>query len=129
MQQRNHDECWCECKELNDCGSCINDYIWNPCTCYCECNKASKIDEHSDIKNCYCERSLFIKLVSTWEDEISNTNETSLDNETAICENNFLNQTISLVIICTLLLAVLSVGCYFYYARYWEIRICSIILI
>ena len=33
-----------------------------------------------------------------------------------ICENN--SHTISLVIICTLLLAVVSIGCFYYYTRY-----------
>ena len=26
-------------------GSCEDDYIWNPSTCYCDCNKACKIVE------------------------------------------------------------------------------------
>ena len=27
-------------KELDDWSSCKDDYIWNPSTCECECNKA-----------------------------------------------------------------------------------------
>ena len=40
----NYDECWCDCKELNDWGFCINGYIWNPSTCDCKCKKTRKID-------------------------------------------------------------------------------------
>ena len=29
-QKWNHDKCWCDCKELRACDSCIDDYIWNP---------------------------------------------------------------------------------------------------
>ena len=39
----------------------------------CECNKACKIDEYLDIKNCSCERRLISKLVLQCEDEILNT--------------------------------------------------------
>ena len=48
-QKRNHYKCWCECKELND---------WRCCDC--ECNKACKFHEYLDIKNCSCERHLFV---------------------------------------------------------------------
>ena len=37
-QKRNHDECRCECKNY-DLSSCQADYMWNPTTCDCECNK------------------------------------------------------------------------------------------
>ena len=36
----NHNECRYECKELDDWDSCKDDYIWNPSTSDCECNKA-----------------------------------------------------------------------------------------
>ena len=49
-------------KELNDQGSCKNDYMWNPGTCNFECNKACKIDEYSNSKKCSCKkRHLMIK--------------------------------------------------------------------
>ena len=32
----------------DDCGSCKDDYMWNPSICDCECNKACKTDENSD---------------------------------------------------------------------------------
>ena len=50
-QKWDHNEYWCECKELDDWGSCKNDYMWNPSMCDCEYNKACKSDEYLDIKN------------------------------------------------------------------------------
>ena len=43
-----------------------------------ECNKAYKIEQYLDIKNCSCKKHLFRKLVIACEDEILNTIETSL---------------------------------------------------
>ena len=43
-QKWNHDECRCECKELDNWGSCKTYYIWNPSTSDYECNEACKID-------------------------------------------------------------------------------------
>ena len=51
-QEWNHDECQCECKGLDDWSSCEDDYIQNPSTCGCECNKAFRINEYLDLKNC-----------------------------------------------------------------------------
>ena len=51
-QKWNHNESRCNCKELDDWGSCENDYMWNPSTCDSKCNKTCKIDEYLDIKNC-----------------------------------------------------------------------------
>ena len=31
----NNDECRCECKELDNSGSCKNEYMWNYKTCDC----------------------------------------------------------------------------------------------
>ena len=39
-QKWNHDEYRCECKKFNDWSSFKDNYMWNPCTCDCECNKA-----------------------------------------------------------------------------------------
>ena len=77
-QKWNHNEVRCECKELDDWGSCKNDYLWNPSTCDCECNKASKIYEYLDIKTCSCKNRLIGKLVLACEDEILSTTETHL---------------------------------------------------
>ena len=48
-QKCNHDECRRDCKELDDSGSVKDDYMWNPITCDCECNKACKIDEETPL--------------------------------------------------------------------------------
>ena len=37
--------------------------MWNATAYDCECNKASKINEYLDIKNCSCKKLLFGKLV------------------------------------------------------------------
>ena len=76
----------CEYKELDDCGSCKNSYMWNPSTRDCKCNETYKIDEYLDIKNCWCEKPLFGNLALVFEDEILNTIEASLDNKKVICE-------------------------------------------
>ena len=100
-QKWNQDECWCGCKELDDWSSCKNDYMWNPSTCDCECNKACKIDEYLNIKNCSCEKRLFGKLVLACEDEKLNTAETSFDDKKVTYEkSNCLIHSISLAIIC-----------------------------
>ena len=65
----NHNKCRCECKELDDSGSCKNDYMSNPSTCDCECKKACKIDEYVNTKNFSCKKRLFGKLVLVYEDE------------------------------------------------------------
>ena len=94
--------------------------MWNPSTCHCECNKACKIDKHFDIKNCSCKKRLISKLVLECEEKTLNTTENSLgDKKVVACEkSNFLIHTISLIIICLLLLVVISISCYFYYTKY-----------
>ena len=69
-QKWNQDKCWCECKELNDWGSCEKSYMCNPIRCNWECNKACKIDEYLDTKNCSRGKRLIGKLVSAHENEI-----------------------------------------------------------
>ena len=64
--EMNHDECWCECKRLDDWSSWKDDYMWNLSTCDCECNKEKR------------KKRLIGKVVSECEDEISNTTETLL---------------------------------------------------
>ena len=78
-QKWNHDKCWCDCKELRACDSCIDDYIWNPTMWNREWNKACKTTEHLNIGNCSREERLLDKLVLICEDEILITTETSLD--------------------------------------------------
>ena len=78
-QKWDHDDCQCECKELDDWGSCEKRYLWNPSTCGCDSNKVSKIDENVDTKNCSCEKRLIVKLALVCEDELLNTTKTSVD--------------------------------------------------
>ena len=73
----NHDECQCDCKELDDYSSCKDDYMGNPSTCDFEYYKACKIDEYLDIKNCSCEKRIIGKLILKCENEILNTTETT----------------------------------------------------
>ena len=81
-----YDECWCQCKEFDDWGSCTKGYMWNPSMCGCECNKASNIDEYLNTKNCSCKKYLIGKLVLECENEILDTTETSLDHKKVICK-------------------------------------------
>ena len=72
--------------------------MWNPITCDCNCNKACKIHEYLDTKDCSCKKHLFGKLVLACEDEILNTPETSLNDKKATCEkSNCLLHTIPLI--------------------------------
>ena len=80
-QKKKHDECRCECKELDNLDFCNYDYILNPSTCDCECNKACNFDEYLDIKNCSCKKRLIGKLVLECEDETSNTTVTLLNDK------------------------------------------------
>ena len=106
MQKWKYYECRYEWKALSDWGSCKDEYMRDPSTCDGECNKASKIGEYLDAKNCSCEKCLIGKLVLGYEDEISNATEISFDNKKVTCGK------ISLVIICLLLLVVASIACY-----------------
>ena len=59
----------------------------NPSACDWECNKACKIDEYLDVKNCSCEKRLIGKFVLECEDEILNTTKTLLnDKKSNICK-------------------------------------------
>ena len=66
------------------------------------------------MQNC-----LFGKLLLECEDEILNATETLLNHKKLACEkSNCLFHTVSLMIICLLLLALIFVSCYFYYTKY-----------
>ena len=66
------------------------------------------MDEYLDIKNCSCEKRLFGKLVIACE--ILNATKTSLVNKKGTPEkNNCLIYTISLIIVCLLVLVVIFV--------------------
>ena len=85
--------------------------MWNPSKYYFKFNKACKLDEYFHIQNCSFEKCLIGKLALECEDEISNTTETLLNNKKVICEKGI--HTILLIIICMLLSAVVSIGCYY----------------
>ena len=53
-----------------------------------------------------------------FEDEVLNTTEILLGKKIASCENNCFIHNISLLIIGTLLLVAVSIGCSYYYTRY-----------
>ena len=73
--------------------------MWDHSTCYCECNKACKIDECLGTNNCSCKKRLFGKLVLEYEDEILNTTETSPDDKKKKHEkSNFLIHNILLTL-------------------------------
>ena len=81
--------------------------------CDCDCSKAYNSDKYLDIKNWSCKQRLFGKSTLACEDEILNTTETRLVDKIVTCENhNCLIYTISLVILCSLLLFVISISCY-----------------
>ena len=82
--------------------------------------QSCKIDEYLDIKNCLCKKHLIGQSVLECEDEIVNTTETSPDDKKGTCDKSYcVIHTISLVIMCLLLLVVVSIGCYYYYVRDW----------
>ena len=49
-------DCQCECKELDDYGSCKSDYIWHVSMYDCKYNNQCKVDKYLDIKICSCEK-------------------------------------------------------------------------
>ena len=53
----------------------------NPSRWDCECNKACKINEDLDTKNCSCEKYLVSKLALECKDEILNRTETLLNDK------------------------------------------------
>ena len=70
------------------------------------------------LKNVHAKKRVIGKLVLKCKDGILNTTETSLNDKKVSCEkNNCLIDTISLAIICLLLLVVIFIS-YFYYTRY-----------
>ena len=52
-----------ECKELIDKGICDKGFIWNPCKCEFECDKACDVGENLDHANCICRKRLIDKQV------------------------------------------------------------------
>ena len=53
--------------------------------CDCECNKACKIGEYLDIKNCSCKKRLFGKLELSCEISFAHKKVTCQENNCLIC--------------------------------------------
>ena len=114
-QKWNCDECQCECKELDDWGSCRNDCIWNSSMCGCECKKACQVDRCLNNKNGSCEKRLFLKLALAFEFKILSTTGTSLNDENVTCkENNCFIHKISFSTVSLLLSIFISIRYYYY---------------
>ena len=115
-QKHNYDNCRFECKELEDWSSFKDVYMWNSSTCDCKCNKACKIDEYLDTKNCSRKERLFGKLLSACKDEILNKTKTSVNHKKVTYRKVYcLLFTMFLVIISLLSLIVISNSCYDYF--------------
>ena len=56
-------KCRCECKELIDKRVCNKGFIWNPCNCECECDKACYVGEYLDYEICKSRKQLLDKLI------------------------------------------------------------------
>ena len=113
-QKWNNDKCQCECKRYHP---SKKDYGWNPSKCICE--YCPSIGDDSVI---VCgEIVSAIDSVSTIltknmpKNVLSTVPINSYDKKITREKSNFLIHTISLVIICLLLLAVISISCYYYY--------------
>ena len=103
-----------------DKGRCDDGYIWNHIICECECDKSYDVGECLDYANYKCRKTLPDKLVLEWKDQILNTTDTiSIADQKVTFKNNCLIHTILLSIMCLILLAIVSIGCYYYYTRYW----------
>ena len=115
-----HNESRFEGKELDDWGSCKNDYMHKLSTYDCECNKAGKIDEYLDIIMWLLRKTSNLKIrIGMWRWNIKyNWNLTKWE-KISMCKKYCHIQTISFVIICLLLLPVICVSCYSYYAKHW----------
>ena len=115
-QKFNCDDYRGDWKEFDDLGSCKKGYIWALSTYDCEWNEACEIDQYLENWKCLCGKLLIGKRLIEYEDETLNTTETLLDKKKETCELSYLH--ISLIIICTLLLIIISIGCYYHYTRY-----------
>ena len=115
-QKWNNDKCQCECKRYHP---SKKDYAWNPSKCICE--YCPSIGDDSVI---VCgEIVSAIDSVSTIltknmpKNVLSTVPINSYDKKITREKSNFLIHTISLVVICLLLLAVISISCCYYYKR------------
>ena len=98
-------------QNVDDWGSCEKDYIWNPSTCDCECNKTWKSVGNKNTKSCSWKKRLIDKLVLACEGEILTKTKISLDDEKVTCDEiSFLVHNILLIIICLILIVSVSIS-------------------
>ena len=101
-------------------GSCEKGYIWNPCTCDCECNKTWKGVGSQDTKSCSSKKRLIDRLVLAREVEILTRTKIWLGDEKVTWDKiDFLFHNILLMIICLILIVAISISCYYYYTGDW----------
>ena len=115
-QKWNNDKCQCECKRYY---TSKKDYSWNPSKCICEyCSiigddsviVCGKIVNDKDSVSTILTKHMPTNVMSTVP---INSYHKKITRE----KSNFLIHTISLVVICLLLLAVISISCCYYYKR------------
>ena len=100
-----------------DKGRCYDGFLWK--FRICECNSCD-VGEHLDCGNCKCRKRLNDKLVLECEDEILHKTDTiSITNKKVTCKHNCFIYITLLIIMCLILLAIVSISCfYYYYTRY-----------
>ena len=42
---------------------CDKGYMWNPCTCPCECDRYCETGQYLDYKNCVCRKRIIDDLI------------------------------------------------------------------
>ena len=63
-QEWSENKCKCEYKEdLIDKITCDKGYIWNPSTCFCECDRYCETGQYLDYKNCVCRKEIIDNLI------------------------------------------------------------------
>ena len=56
-----------------DKGVCDKEYVWNPSSSECECDRSCDVGEYLDYKNCKCRKSLVDKLVEECNEIVGKT--------------------------------------------------------
>ena len=106
-------------QELIGKGRCDDGFIWNPSTCECEYDKSCDIGEYLNYENFKCWKILIDKLVLQCEDESLNTIPLNATDTVSTANKNYcLIYIILLTIMYLILLAIVSVSCYYYYTKY-----------
>ena len=90
--------------------------MWNGSTCNWECNKVYKTSGHLDTKNCSQKKHLIGKQCQNvkmrYQKQLKYITKLHVQKVTDLIH------TVSLAIICLLLLDVICVSCYLYYSKY-----------